>query len=165
MPRGNPLDSENCRSCSSFSDYFKATKQKLKHDSKNEEISNLVDNQLPERPMRPDCPLDKDQLGTSTWGLLHTMAAKYPVKPTKEDKEGMKQFFNLLGKFYPCEPCAHDLRNDLKDDPPRLNNQQEFSHWLCQLHNKVNLKLDKPEFDCSKVNERWRDGWLDGSCD
>ncbi|KAF5306672.1 hypothetical protein FQR65_LT07227 [Abscondita terminalis] len=164
MSRGNPLDPENCRSCTSFSDYLKATKQKLK-ESKTEDLGNIVDNKMPDQPMRADCPLDKDKLGSSTWGLLHTMAAKYPEKPTIEDKEGMKQFFNLLGKFYPCEPCAHDLRIDLKKDPPCVNNQQEFSQWLCHLHNKVNIKLGKPEFDCSKVNERWRDGWLDGSCD
>ena len=27
------------------------------------------------------------------------------------------------------------------------------------------LILGKPEFDCSKVFQRWRDGWADGSCD
>ena len=31
-----------------------------------------------EAPPRTDCPWDKDQLGRSTWGLLHTIAAHFP---------------------------------------------------------------------------------------
>lgn len=53
----------------------------------------------------------------------------------------------------------------LKENPPKTDSQDILSQWLCQLHNKVNRKIHKPEFDCSKVNERWRDGWADGSCD
>lgn len=53
----------------------------------------------------------------------------------------------------------------LKQEPISVSSQNEFSQWLCRLHNKVNIKLGKPTFDCSKVNERWRDGWKDGTCD
>lgn len=53
----------------------------------------------------------------------------------------------------------------LKADPPQVESQHSLSQWLCKLHNRVNVKIGKPEFDCSKVNERWRDGWKDGSCD
>lgn len=53
----------------------------------------------------------------------------------------------------------------LKESPIQIDNQEKLSQWLCRIHNKVNIKLGKAEFDCSKVNERWRDGWLDGSCD
>lgn len=53
----------------------------------------------------------------------------------------------------------------IKQDPPRTESQEALSQWLCKMHNRVNVKIGKPEFDCSKVNERWRDGWSDGSCD
>lgn len=53
----------------------------------------------------------------------------------------------------------------LKEEPIKTTSNHELSQWLCRLHNKVNVKVGKPTFDCSKVNERWRDGWLDGSCD
>ena len=33
------------------------------------------------------------------------------------------------------------------------------------MHNEVNRRIGKEEFDCSKVDKRWRDGWKDGSCD
>lgn len=64
------------------------------------------------KPPREDCPLDKDELGRKSWGLLHTMAAKYPDYPTDTDKRDMTTFFNLFAKFYPCEMCAADLRKE-----------------------------------------------------
>lgn len=53
----------------------------------------------------------------------------------------------------------------IKYHPPDISSQNAFAHWMCEAHNMVNRKLEKPQFDCSKVNERWRDGWTDGHCD
>ena len=33
------------------------------------------------------------------------------------------------------------MRTDLVESPPRVSSASEFSLWLCQLHNKVNIKL------------------------
>ncbi|KAJ9588490.1 hypothetical protein L9F63_018146, partial [Diploptera punctata] len=116
-------------------------------------------------PMRKDCPLDKDELEKCRRCFLHSMAAYYPDKPTKQQKEDMSKFFTIFSRFYPCHHCAEDLREQLKTNPPLTSSQHELSQWLCRIHNNVNVRLGKPVFDCSKVNERWRDGWLDGSCD
>ncbi|ALC49011.1 Alr [Drosophila busckii] len=114
---------------------------------------------------REDCPLDKVRLGISTWGLLHTMAAFYSDNPTDNEKRDMRTFFEVLSRLYPCEYCAKDFRTDMEVNPVNVNSQKDLALWLCKFHNRVNDKLGKPLFDCSKVNERWRDGWLDGSCD
>lgn len=53
----------------------------------------------------------------------------------------------------------------IKKNPPCTKSRDDLAKWLCDRHNTVNVKLGKPTFDCSKVHERWRDGWLDGSCD
>ena len=57
-----------------------------------------------------ECPLDKDELGRNTWSMLHTMAAYYEETPSKKQQHEMKQFIRLFANFYPCEPCAVDLR-------------------------------------------------------
>lgn len=58
------------------------------------------------------CPYDKDDLGRSTWGLLHTMAASYPDEPTTKQVSEITSFIGLLSRFYPCEFCAKDFRQE-----------------------------------------------------
>lgn len=53
----------------------------------------------------------------------------------------------------------------LQTHPPQVQSRTEFTRWMCEMHNEVNERLGKELFDCSKVDQRWRDGWKDGSCD
>lgn len=153
-----------CRTCTDFKTWAK--KQKQTFDSEKEsQKTQEKDVALSSPTRREDCPLDKDELGSKTWAFLHTMAAYYPDTPNEQQKKDMRNFFHLFSKFYPCVPCAEDLQEQLKVLPPETGSQKKLSQWLCNIHNEVNKKLGKPEFDCKLVDERWKDGWLDGSCD
>ncbi|XP_033736579.1 FAD-linked sulfhydryl oxidase ALR-like [Pecten maximus] len=143
-----------CRACTDFDSYID---QYMKEKKLPTTMKAKLKNDL-------QCPLDKNDLGRNTWSFLHTMAAYFPNKPSSTQQSEMKQFINLFSKYYPCDYCAEDLREELKTNQPNTTSQHAFSQWMCRLHNSVNFKLGKPEFDCSKVNERWRDGWKDGSC-
>jgi FAD-linked sulfhydryl oxidase len=101
-------------------------------------------------------PPDNLQLGNSTWVLLHTMAAYYPETPSLEKKKDTEFFLKSFSKVYPCNYCASDFQEYLTTSPPALENQREFSQWMCKAHNDVNKKLGKPEFDCSLVDQRWK---------
>mmetsp|Transcript_14066 Transcript_14066/g.27412 ORF Transcript_14066/g.27412 Transcript_14066/m.27412 type:complete len:196 (-) Transcript_14066:124-711(-) len=104
------------------------------------------------------CPPSKDVIGSSTWSLLHSMAAWYPNKPTEEDKQFMTHFMTALAKFYPCTWCAKDFQENIALSPPRTESREDLCTWLCEQHNIVNSKLGKPNFQCSMKNldERWR---------
>jgi len=172
-----PGGAKPCRACSDFKQWAKigpggAAPASEKSDTKSAPVKEKPIVEVPEDQDRAVtdhqlgvCPPDRQELGVSTWSLLHSVAAYYPDKPTPAQQADAKIFLSTFSRLYPCHECAEDLRQDLKELPPKVSSSKEFSEWMCQLHNKVNVKLGKPTFDCSKVFERWRDGWKDGSCD
>ena len=113
----------------------------------------------------PGCPPDVEQLGRATWTFLHTTAAYYPEKPTPTQRANMLMLLRSLPILYPCTWCAQDFGEDIEKNPPDVSGRVALSKWLCERHNEVNSKLGKEKFDCAKVDERWKDGPPDGSCD
>jgi len=119
---------------------------------------------VPQLPQ--DCPPDVDELGRSSWTLLHTMAASYPERPSLTQQSEVTQFISLFGKLYPCWVCAGDFQQWIKSgNEPRVGSRDEFGRWMCEAHNAVNEKLGKSTFNCNLWQERWRTGWKDGRCD
>lgn len=100
----------------------------------------------------------RENLGRSTWTLLHTMAAVYPGIPSVEHKKDIINFIYLLSKLYPCGDCAQHFQGLLKGFPPKVGNHDEFVKWMCDAHNIVNKRLGKAVFECERVEERWECG-------
>jgi len=152
-----------CRACSDFKSWMKTQgggqKKKEGAAASPEEVASP-----PFAAPPSQCPADREELGRSTWTLLHTTAAYYPQKPTQHQQTTMRQFITSFSRLYPCDHCAEDFRQDLAAHPPAVESGDRLARWFCDRHNTVNRKLGKPEFDCSLVAERWRDGWKDGSC-
>ncbi|KAK3791036.1 hypothetical protein RRG08_001800 [Elysia crispata] len=142
----------HCKACTDFKTWMELTANPRREISRQEREEK-------------QCPLDSPMLGNNTWSFLHTMAAYYPEKPSAEQQNKMEKFIHLLSDFYPCHKCASHFREDLKTNKPVTNSNTALSKWFCEFHNRVNVRLGKAEFDCSKVLERWRDGWADGTCD
>ncbi|KAH9852167.1 ERV/ALR sulfhydryl oxidase domain-containing protein [Lenzites betulinus] len=122
----------------------------------------------PDPYARPEnCPPDVEQLGRVTWTFLHTTAAYYPDKPTMAHRVNMLSLLRALPVLYPCSTCATHLGEEMKTHPPDVSSRATLSRWLCEQHNQVNERLGKERFDCAveKLDERWKDGPADGSCD
>ncbi|KRX39981.1 FAD-linked sulfhydryl oxidase ALR [Trichinella murrelli] len=170
---------KSCRACVDFKSWIMGKRSAKTSDassssssSNNSNNGNNVNDKMTnsahsyvdsDSNQRKNCPLDKEELGRSTWGVLHSIAAYLPELLNSETQQDMRNLMRLFSLYYPCEYCAKDMREELEKNPPDVLSRRSFSQWLCRLHNSVNQKLGKPLFDCSKVDERWRDGWSDGS--
>ncbi|KAJ3200070.1 hypothetical protein HK099_002827 [Clydaea vesicula] len=123
------------------------SKNERKKSNKNETgISNFEKNfKVGYEPF--PCPPDSEVLGRNTWTFLHTMAAYYSDNPTQKEQQSMKTFIS----------GADHLKIYLKDNPPNVTNSTTLSKWMCNVHNEVNERLEKPVFDCSKVFQRWKE--------
>jgi len=79
----------------------------------------------------------------------------------------MLGLLRALPMLYPCSHCAADFDERVRAHPPDVSGRLGLSRWLCERHNEVNAKLGKEKFDCAvgKLDERWKDGPSDGSCD
>src|SRR4051812_41907804 len=77
---------------------------------------------------RADCPPDVEQLGRSSWTLLHSLTATYPESPTTSQKSDMKTFLSIFSRVYPCWVCAEDFQSwmSLPGNTPKLDNQEDF---------------------------------------
>ncbi|KAJ2904984.1 hypothetical protein MKZ38_006640 [Zalerion maritima] len=154
LPKGVVLgkDGKPCRSCTSFASWASQTKASLKNDPAS-------------RNMAEECPPDIETLGRGSWNLLHSIAAQYPENPTRTDQNNVRDFMRLFATLYPCWVCGEGFAKYQSRKPMPTQSRNAFGTWLCDAHNEVNRRLGKPEFDCSKWEERWRTGWKDGRCD
>jgi FAD-linked sulfhydryl oxidase len=105
-----------------------------------------------------ECPPDSLELGHSSWTLLHSMAAYYPSQPDPNTQQQCLNFLGALPTLYPCNYCAKHLGEEMKRMPPSCESREALEQWMCTMHNIVNKRLGKPEFDCTRVGQRWRDG-------
>lgn len=62
---------------------------------------------------------------------------------------------DILTRMYPCAECAHHFADLVAASPPNVASRAAFSRWMCEAHNTVNRRLDKPTFNCDLVQARW----------
>eukprot|EP00249_Psilotum_nudum_P022225 c28422_g2_i1 orf=702-1481(-) len=56
----------------------------------------------------------KEELGRATWTLLHTIAAQFPARPTRQQQCDVKELMAILSRIYPCKQCADHFKEVLK---------------------------------------------------
>ena len=136
------------------------------------------------------CPSSED-IGRAGWNILHTMAAAYPSHPTSSQKQNMDHFLHNWSYLYACQHCAVNMRAEFREgngfsqwkpDPVveqkfmsnsshdssetkrfyfPVDSKLTITRFLCELHNNVNHRLNKPIYDCdpSVVLRRWHPGY------
>ncbi|KAF8190839.1 ERV/ALR sulfhydryl oxidase domain-containing protein [Pholiota molesta] len=97
----------------------------------------------------------KAALGRATWKLLHTTTLRYPEHPTQDERDALSSYFYLSSRLYPCGECAAEFQQLLAKFPPQTSSRKAASLWLCAVHNEVNKRLHKPDFDCAHLSDEY----------
>ncbi|KAF2863563.1 hypothetical protein K470DRAFT_254865 [Piedraia hortae CBS 480.64] len=104
----------------------------------------------------------KAELGRAAWRLFHTIMARFPDKPTPDEREALHSYIHLFVRLYPCGECAEHFREIVRRFPPQVSSRSAAATWACHVHNQVNLRLGKEVFDCSNIGEFYDCGCAEG---
>jgi hypothetical protein len=95
---------------------------------------------------------EKNEVGQSTWKLLHEMV-KYN-EDNEENSMHLGVFLESLSFIYPCEECRKHIRSFIEksmekgeEGMPKMNER-----FMCDFHNQINERLKKPLYDCDNFN-------------
>jgi hypothetical protein len=84
--------------------------------------------------------------GPALWHSLHTISFNYPVNPTEKHKKDYYNFFKSLQDILPCKYCRDNYTKNLEKLPLTiqvLQNRENFSKWLYDMHELINTNLNK----------------------
>lgn len=139
-------------------------KRPTKQQTQNQKVEQVLDDsiipeiasgQFTETPFMPKMANEtlKAQLGNAAWRLFHTILARYPEDPSQQEQVTLNQYIHLFAQVYPCGDCARHFQGLLSKYPPQIKSRKTAALWGCHVHNKVNERLEKPEYDCTTILE------------
>jgi hypothetical protein len=95
-----------------------------------------------------------DIWGPHGWKFMHYVALAYPAKPTSEQKNEYKIFFESIQNILPCGMCSYNYKKHLKElpmDDKVLESNITLLKWTIDMHNKVNVQNGKREYTSEEV--------------
>jgi hypothetical protein len=98
---------------------------------------------------------DRSKWGPHYWYMIHNFSATYPEFPSDIDLEIAKIFLKILPFLLPCGECSKHCFNYIKQLDERkvsiiINSKKEFFKFFYDMHNFVNMRLNKPVYSGRK---------------
>ena len=83
--------------------------------------------------------------GPIFWNAMHVVTLGYPQIPSAVEQDAVIAYFESLQHVIPCPICREHYSHFLKEMPVRdaAGSRDAIIEWLFNLHNKVNVQLDK----------------------
>lgn len=128
--------------------YMKNRLVAVQHNSLTDDCSNKYS-------LNPNCPSttfntnESPKTGNEIWGplgwkFMHYMTFAYPDKPSRKERRDAESFFMSLKSLLPCKNCKEEYTNLVNNCKPKTKSKDSLSRWLVDIHNKVNIRLEKP---------------------
>ena len=106
--------------------------------------------------------LDMNVWGPHYWFIIHTVAMTYPKVPGSTTKKRYYTFYKELPYFLPHRK-SRKLFTDILDKfpiTPYLDSKESLIKWTHFIHNKVNLKYNKPTVTYKDFYETYHKQYL-----
>lgn len=102
--------------------------------------------------------MDPKIWGPNIWYALHTISLHYPKNPTEFQKRSYHDFFINLKEVLPCSKCKDHYTKYVTEHPitPYLDSKKNVIKWLIDVHNFVNVSLNKPTYTFQEVLQLYK---------
>jgi hypothetical protein len=103
----------------------------------------------------------KGKIGHNTWTFMHSILANLECggddKLSPEIKDRAIELIHAVQKNFPCPACRQDFGQLLSQYPTTdIITKTALNEWLCNLHNLVNKKLNKEQFNCDILESKYK---------
>ena len=90
--------------------------------------------------------LDMNVWGPHYWFIIHTVAMTYPKIPGLTTKKRYYRFYQELPYFLPHKTSRKEFTEIIEKYPimPYLDSKESLIKWTHFIHNKMNIKYNKP---------------------
>ena len=96
--------------------------------------------------------MDPNVWGPHYWFFLHNVAFHYPNYPTTIQKKIYYRLIHNFHEFLPNKSIGNLFSKLINKYPvtPYLDSQKDLIKWMHFIHNKINVRLDKPTITLSE---------------
>lgn len=90
---------------------------------------------------------DPKTWGPNFWFFLQTIAMTYPIHPNETSKKKYYDLITNLPIFLPNSEFGNQFSGLIDQFPitPYLDSRESFMRWINFIHNRINIRLGKPE--------------------
>lgn len=99
--------------------------------------------------------LSPEVWGPCAWIFLHSISYSYPEDPSDIDKKQYSDFLHSLKNVIPCQSCSKHYSDYINQYPPTLNSRDDFTKWMIDLHNNVNMDNKKKVLSYEDVHKKY----------
>ena len=101
--------------------------------------------------------LDMNVWGPHYWFIIHTVAMTYPKVPGSTTKKRYYTFYTELPYLLPHKKSRKLFTDILQKYPitPYLDSKESLIKWTHFIHNKVNIKYNKPTVSYKEFYETY----------
>ena len=100
-----------------------------------------------------------NEWGSSTWKLFHTLAEEVNESKFLDYKDNLIKLVFSICQHLPCPDCSHHASNILlkKAYIKNIQTKQHFIEFIRQMHNIVNIKLQKKTFTNDEIENMYKE--------